>query len=638
MTFDEAIRIFQQRNPTVDLSTTAGQDAFNAWSGSIGDFENATASTAAFYGHYDLQAAYNAALATNPTLTPDAFAEQWANQNPNDKRLDDPAFLQSVGLTVDTTAVPAEQAWTEYALSEAQKQILADQQRQKEAAELMARYQPGFDAARQTINDLQATVIDGNAYLQMNPDLVADFQAQRAAGSPWAQDVNTYAKTHYDLYGRNEGRPSPYASQTLVNERAANIAASNAQLTALQTQLNDLNAGLTGELAAKGAALQTQLATLTTNLDTLTAAQRQSLSTQLAANFQNLETDVAARRANLSTALTQMGGALTAEAAARRAALEAELGQLNAAQGKLNAVREQGGQALVTAINLGLESTRDQIAAKAAQDGYVGSSTGTDMALTRATIGARQNAAATMADIRTQNESDNAAIARYGAGEGRGIADALAGGQRELGFYGATEGRTLGDAYSGARRELGDFGAAGTRTISDADATSRAQIGAFGAGETRGLADFGASQRRNISDMGANDRRGIADTAAARGLAYFDNDIARRLASLSLPSAALNTELSTRQRLDEYGNTGFNRAAGILGSLGTGSGPAPTAGATRVTAVDSGLENAGAGLLGLAGSIGNANRWWQPSKTANPATGGLGGAGSVGTPVGLEES
>jgi hypothetical protein len=575
MTYTQAVQYYLSQNPGVGLSTPEEQQAFNNWSASLGPggFESFTppGQAAPFAGHADLQAAYDAALRANTNLSWEDFAVEWANANPNDPRLDDPQFASSLGLELETgPAVNAEQALGDYALQQGQADILRDAERKKEAEQILAGYQPTFDAARGTIADMYPTVPGQN-------------------------------------------------SAMLNSELAASDAAAKAQTDALNAQLATLSGSLTGELAAKAANIQNQVASLTAGLGTFTAAERTSLAQQVASQFQALDQEVAARRQALTAQLSTMGSAISAHDVAMRTALQAELGQLNAAQEPLNAARISGAQTIASSINLGAQAQQDRVRADAAQAGYVGSSTGTDMAIARAAIGGRQGAAEAMSNATIQNATDTAGIARYGANTEFNIAAGTAGANRDLGFYGAGENRTVSDYGAAGTRGISDFSSTGVRTIDNNANTGNLNISNFGAGETRTLGDYGATARKATTDFGAGEKRNISDTAAGRGLSLFSNDLQRRLAALSLPAQAVQQEFKVRGMADSYGQSGFDRTMNNLNYFRTNAGAAPSmATFTGNTGIDNGLDNLGAGIVSAAGGIAKANNYWASPKTTGP--------------------
>ena len=313
-----------------------------------------------------------------------------------------------------------------------------------------------------------------------------------------------------------------------------------------------------------------------------------------------------------------MGQAITAQDAARRDALQTELAGLTAAQQPLNDIRIKGAETLASSVNLGVQSQQDAITAQMAQQGYLGSDTGTNNALMRASLEGRAAAAKALADAKTLNATDDRSIAQHGATEGRSIADQTTAAKFQLANFGATEGRGLGDYDATSQKAIADLGAESTQNISSADAQNRLKLAQFSADENRSLADYGATQKRGIADLGATDTRNINDAAAQRKLGYFSNDITRRLASLSLPQAAVQAEFDLRNSADNYGQSGLKRSQSNLDFFNIGTASSPTnAIYTGNTANTTGsmLSNVGAGLVGLAGSIGNANNWWTKPTT-----------------------
>lgn len=85
------------------------------------------------------------------------------------------------------------------------------------------------------------------------------------------------------------------------------------------------------------------------------------------------------------------------------AALEQEIAALTAAQAPMAEARIQGAEVLASSINLGAQSTRDQIVANAAQQGFLGTDSGTEGALMRATLAARADAANKLSDAKLVN-------------------------------------------------------------------------------------------------------------------------------------------------------------------------------------------------------------------------------------------
>ena len=531
-----------------------------------------------------------------------AVGAQSSSSDPNDKKIatDTLNWLKGYdqyGMDPDVAKqqIAAEQGLSDYVMNNyIYPDLNADQQRSQTAQQIISNYSPQFDAVRQQIADLYPTTDGGHSKL---------LDEQLGYNTEVTNDQLAALKT-----------------QLVTNT------------SSLATQIDSLKANLGVELGAKAEALKQQLATLTSGIDTLTSAQRAALAQQLATNYQSLEAEVAAKQQNLSTELASLGSAVDAQSQARKAALQTELDKLNAAQAPLNAVREQGAQTLATSVNLGVESKQDAVLADMAQQGYVGGSSGTDASLARAAISGRQEAAKALADARTLNASDLNKIAQYGATEGYGIDSDQAQAVYDLSKYGANQQRTLSDYNANQNRTLTDYGASEGRTITNNDATNRfnlntqkanseADLANYGAEQNRAVSDYGTNATKQLSDYGASETRNINDTSAQRKLNYFDQDIARRLSSLALPEQAVQAEFQIRNMADEYGQSGLQRAYKNLGFFDTsGNSSAPNTQAyTGYTGTDSGFENLGAGLVSLAGSMGNANKWWS-TPTAQTTT------------------
>lgn len=546
-------------------------------------------------------------------------------------------------------------------------------------------------AAQQTALNTQVTGLNGNLATQLTAQKAAiDTQLTQLSQGIGAHTDAERAALTQELQARKG------ALDTQLSQLGTGIDTHTAAATAaLNTQLGALKDSLSGELATKAANLQQQVATLTAGLGKYTAEERAALTQQVADQFKSLGAEVETKRGAITQQLATMGQGITDQDTSRRTALQSELDGLNAAQAPLNAARVAGAQTLAASVNLGAQSEQDRLRAQAGRSGYVGDSSGDNMAIARAVVGGRQQAAQALADANTANATDTSGIAKYGATKGYGIADVTAGqrqqltnsgatdnrnltdysaGQtrgvsdfssageraiadtaakgtldinslnandtRTLGDYGATQGRGISDfgANTGAvianqnadqklqlnafgageNRTLSDYGSSNNRAISSTDADQKLQLNTLGAGENRTLSDFGSNQQRAIGDLSVNDTRNISDSAASRNLSFFSNDVQRRLASLNLPAAALNSEFAIRQAADDYGNSGFVRGMNALNYFRTNSTGAPQAQAyTGNQPVDSGLGNVAAGLLSVAGGIGKANNWWSgPSSTA----------------------
>jgi len=159
----------------------------------------------------------------------------------------------------------------------------------------------------------------------------------------------------------------------------------------------------------------------------------------------DLARQIIARATSGQQLQTELG---TADAAAvsKTAALDQALAKLTAAQQPLSDARLADAEGQVTAVNLGLERTLDQLDADRAQQGYVGGSTGDINAATRATVDARQRGANAVGAARVANATDTRDIGGFGANQGYSIAGALADQRQQL--TNADYGRTLQAALS----------------------------------------------------------------------------------------------------------------------------------------------------------------------------------------------
>lgn len=171
----------------------------------------------------DLSSAYQAALKTTPGLSVHDFLVNWANTNPTDPRLSDTKFLSSVGLEVDPgTDLPAEQALLNYTLGQGQADVLADQQRKQVAADLLAKYNPVFDGARNTI----AGIYDGSLLKSeygANDEAAASQQA--ALATQMGQRRAAFDKAISDIYAAQDPLNQARLDATRSQGTAVNLAA-----------------------------------------------------------------------------------------------------------------------------------------------------------------------------------------------------------------------------------------------------------------------------------------------------------------------------------------------------------------------------------------------------------------------------
>lgn len=452
-----------------------------------------------------------------------------------------------------------------------------------------------------------------------------DYNAARNALSPEENAARLQAE--YAMADTTAGRLSDSAGT-----------AATEQLAALQAAIAAMQQNLTGESAARAAALQEQIAAFTANLDTFDATQKAALAEQITANQANLEASIAAQQQALATEIASLQGAADAQSVARRAALQAEIDGLTAAQAPMAQARLDSANALSSAVNMGLESTLDQMTAQRAKQGYLGSSSFDRAAQTRATIGARQGAAQALGGARELNAADTRAIAGRGATEGRLISDELANNYLTIAGRGATGGRSLADILAEGTRTIGDTGAAGTAAIKVGTGAARQNIGNAGATQTYQDRTVAANDLQALLDALAQGKASIAGnrsvqqqdarnqgTMARQG--YFDNAYTRgQGAILSRPGLSTNLA-STLTSLGNYGNSGTNRSLGLLNWWNTGGQQAPVADATDALIDQSGNAIAGLGgdLLSGALKAGSANNWWQkPAATTTKPSSSFG--------------
>lgn len=477
------------------------------------------------------------------------------------------------------------------------------------------------------LSDADQDAVRRELVAKLGEQAVADFEAARTALSP-------------EENARRLAEELAQADATGAAVSGSAAAAAAEQLKALQDSIAAMQGNLTGELASRAQALQTQIASLIANFDSLDASQKQTLATQIAATQKNLEDSITSQRTNLTNEIAALRGAADANSLARAAALQKEIDGLTAAQAPMAKARLDSANALAAAVNLGLQSTADQLTANRAKQGYLGSSSFDNAAMARAGIGARQQAAQALGSARELNAEDLRTIAARGATGQRTIEDDLAG--QLLGISGreATGGRSLADLLATGTQSIGDAGAAGVAGIEGVTNTGKFNVGNLGANTTFNDQLFGASQKRSLADALAKGGGGIATTLAqqqqaARDAAtgakqgYFDNAYTRGQGGL-LARPNLSAGLTnTLTGLDNYGNTGLNHLLNTLSWWQTGGQQAPVAVTSPQTADNSGndLAGLGAGLLGSALNIGSANDWWTPKKTTTAGTAGAFGNG-----------
>jgi hypothetical protein len=552
---------------------------------------------------------------------------------------------QYEALGGDGQTMPLEQALLQTALPRLTQDLDADAQRREIADALAQTTLAGTAAANEQLARTRGGGFDGRTYLAQNPDVAAEYERQRI--STPTLDLNTFAEQHYLQNGQREGRQPFYiqsaqlaqdfanANRVVAENTAAINQATTTQLGALSEATAAMQQNLTGNLAEKATALQQQIETLNANLNQLDETQRQALTEQIAAQQANLEQSITEQRTALEQQMNALGTAAGAQADAQRAALAQEIEKLNAAQAPVAAARTAAAQLQATAINAGLQRTQDQLTAQAAQKGYVGGSTAENAALARSTIGARQGAAQAMGAAEFDNARDTRDIAGREATGERSIADAYAAAVREIENQRATGNAALSAGLATGRQQLGDTKATGLATITGNTAVNRAGIGAYGANTTYGNVTTGADQQRSISDALAQGQYGITSGAAqqtqqaqqqgaaAKGT-YYDNDWNRSLTSALVPGTIAGDTVNTLTGLDNYANSGLGRTLNTLDWWSTNTNAAPTPGAVAVQPNTTGnaISQAGTGLLGGAIQAGlgyaNSQNWWQPTTVTSP--------------------
>lgn len=542
------------------------------------------------------------------------------------------------------TQIPLEQGLLGRALPSLIGDVDRDAERRTIADQLAQQALAGTNAATGILGRTQGGGFDGAAYFAANPDVAAAYQNQ---ANGVVQTPDQFAEAHYLNTGQREGRQPMYRQSAQLAQDFANadrtVAANTGEINqAIQTQLTALSdattamqQNLTGDLAQRAAALQQQIAALTQNLDQLDATQRKALTEQIAAMQANLEESVATQRIALQQQIQALQGAVGTQAEAQRAALTQELQALTTAQAPMAEARLRAAELQATAVNVGLERTKDQLVADAARSGFVGGSTVQNAALARATVDARQRAAEGVGAAQLANAVDFRDIGVRGATGERTIAEALAEAQRQITSQGATGEAALTTAGALGRQQIKDSGATGVAGITNQTGLSRAQLGAQGANTTFNDQVFGADQKRALADALAQGGYGLKSAGAQATLAaqqagnaakatYYDNDYARSLsAALAVPSLVSNTA-STLTGLDNYAQSGLGRTQGLLNWWATNPSTAPTPGSVAVQPDTSGnaWANLGAGLVGTAGNIAAANNWWKnntPTTTTTPS-------------------
>jgi hypothetical protein len=527
---------------------------------------------------------------------------QWVfddmSQNPTSVHIDqmenflngeDPYSGDPTGAGAAQVDVPLEQALLDQVVPNVVRQVEGDAARQAEVDRLTEQTGAGF-------NDLRS-VLDRSAI---------------------TTDPTTGQPTSANLDAQRANADATSAAITAAAQEAA-----QAQLAALQTSVSQIQGNLSGALAERAAALQQAIGAYSQNLSTLDASQRASLAEQIAAQQQNLEASVATQRQALEEEVAALQGNASAAAQARRAAAEQQLATLRAAQAPLNDARLRAGEALATAVNLGLQSTQDQLRAEAAREGFIGGSTMQDAALGRAAIGARQDAAQAIGNARVANATDSRDIEARGSERLYSIEDVLAGETQRARDYGASTGARLTAGAAEGLRAINDSGATGYRTIADTTAANRANLGNYGASTTYADTTAGVDANLNlknalatgtydISTNLAGQKQNAATQGAIAKSGYFDQLYPNALNAAQITAGLPAAEAAAKTALIPYGTAGTNNALGILNWWSNQAAP-PTSTAVTTTPSQTGnqIGALGANLVGAGFQLGNTSNWWK---------------------------
>lgn len=313
------------------------------------------------------------------------------------------------------------------------------------------------------------------------------------------------------------------------------------------------------------------------------AASNVALSGMTAEQIANLDKSIAAQKAALEQQVRELQGSAGQAADARRAALTQQLAELTAAQKPVSEARLRAAESEITGINLGLESSRDQLAADAAREGFYGPSSFDAAAQTRATIGARQDAARVGGAARVANATDD----------------------RGIGTYGANQGYSIADVFAGEQQRARDFGSGGNAALT-----------AAGAEGTRGINDAGATGRFNIATTASREAQAAQQAGAGQKSAYFDQLYPNAVNAAQLKTQIPSATAGALTALIPYQTAGTRNALDVFNWFGTNATP-PGSTAITMTPSNSGnqLGQFGANLVGGAFQLGNAN-WWAPKSTA----------------------
>lgn len=577
MTFDSLVAYYQQNvSPGADKpGTDAWNNRFNSWTSQLekelnlpgGDFNDP--------------------------------ASGWASIDPG--KLDE--FTTTGGGPGTTTTIPLEQDLMGRVLDQyVYPGMEQDKASKAAAATALAEGNAALDATSKLNAVNAASGFSAEAYLRNNnadpstwPAARASLQAIVDAGL--APTLDAAAEYHYNTYGKAEGKKSGVIG-TLANENAnADTVAANLAATAT-TQGADNQKVIDSTNRTLGAAIDTSAASRTGAVDTQTAALRTGQTAQEGDKIRALDGRSAETLGALDSRTAQLGSAIDANEQARQRTLAV-----------LNSERLGAAEGQVTGINLGLERTKDQLAAQEAMKGYIGGGAMADANLARAVVGARQNAAGVVGQARVINATDV-----------RSLGDDVAGMRLSNTGNDATDRFGIKSGAATDRFGIKSGGADSRFSITSGDATARTGITNDAAGQRLTLA--GATGDRTLSNAFAMNA-GVAD-AKNKGTQmrsdYYDANGKRQLVAALAPASVAANRMGLQSTADGMGRAGLDHALSALGFF-TSSATPTQAGSFTTTPSQAGndLAGLGAGITGGAISIGNANKWWQTPKTPAPS-------------------
>lgn len=215
-----------------------------------------------------------------------------------------------------------------------------------------------------------------------------------------------------------------------------------------------------------------------------------------------------------------------------------------------------------------------------------------------------------LAGLADRVSTNRLGIATQGAADRRNLADATS--TNRANVFGQQADATAAARNAGSQQSYDNatFGATQRRSIGDAAADSRQSNAVFSANQSRGLADSLADTQQSNSNYAATERRGLADSTAQRNLALFSNDTNRRLSNLTTPITLATAGIGYLDMLDDYRQSGLNRALGNLNWFNTGNTQASNAVTNQVTANTAqgdALAGLGTGLMNLGGNFAMSN-------------------------------